>query len=146
MRTVSRGRSVTRDRVKRRYSCRASRSVLSLSGLVLLVLTKGADALTTWVGLSFVPGVYEANGLAAAAFQQLGVTHGLLVSSFVVVACITCLTEGASLAIAVRRRDGYLAPVVRAVGYGLPSALFALIAVYNVTILLDGLPLLAALL
>ena len=112
---------------------------------MLLVLTKGADALTTWVGLSFIPGVYEANALAAAAFQYLGVTHGLLVSSFVVVACITCLTEGAALGIAVRRHDGHLAPVVRAVGYGLPSALFALIAVHNATILLDGLPSFAAL-
>ena len=106
---------------------------------MLLAMTKGADALTTWVGLSFVPGVYEANALAAAAFHHLGVTQGLLVSSFVVVFCITCLTEGAALAIAVRRRDGHHAPVVRAAGYGLPSVLFAFIAVHNATVLLDGL-------
>lgn len=114
------------------------RSALSVSGVFLLTATKFADALTTGFGLRYVPGIYEANPLANAAFHRIGIVEGLLWSSFVVVVAITLLTEIAAIAVAARRPDGHLAPVVRIVGYGIPALLFAVVAVYNTTLLIAG--------
>ena len=114
------------------------RSALSISGVFLLTATKFTDALTTGFGLRYVPGIYEANPIAHAAFQHLGVVEGLLWSSFVIVVAITLLTEISATAVATRRPDGHLAPVVRLVGYGIPALIFALVSVYNAHILLAG--------
>lgn len=117
---------------------RARRSLLSVSGIVLLTATKAADAATTAVGLVYIPGIYEANTVVALLLHEVGVTTGLLVSSFVVVGVITLVTEIASISLCARRADANLASVVRLVGYGIPSALFAAVSVYNVTKLLAG--------
>ncbi|ELZ47777.1 hypothetical protein C463_02136 [Halorubrum californiense DSM 19288] len=74
----------------------------------------------------------------ALLLHKLGVTTGLLVSSFVVVVVITLVTEAASITLCARREDAHFASVVRLVGYVVPSALFAVVAVYNVTKLLAG--------
>lgn len=116
-----------------------NRIVLSLSGMFLLLTTKFADALTTGVALGYVPEIYERNPIAWYAFDTLGIARGLLVGSFVIVVGITVVTETASMAIAVRRRDRHLTPLVRAVGYGLPSLVFAAVAIHNVTVILEGL-------
>jgi|GEM_PF-2361003 len=115
------------------------RSALSVSGLVLLAAAKAMDALTTGVGLRYVPGIYEANPIADAAFRRLGIVEGLLWSSFVVIVAIALITEVAAIAVAARRPDGHLAPLVRVVGYGIPAVLFGAIAVYNAQLLLAGL-------
>ena len=114
------------------------RSVLSLSGMILLTVTKMLDAFTTGLGLLYVPGVYEANPLIAPIFHQVGTVTGLLIASFVLVIAITVITEASSILVSVRRQDGHLAPVVRVAGYGIPSVLFATISVYNVNILIAG--------
>lgn len=116
----------------------ARRSLLSVSGIALLTATKAADAATTAVGLAYVPGIYEANTAAAFLFRRMGVADGLLVTSFCVVVAIALVTEVASIAVCARRADAHLASVVRLVGYGIPSALFAAVSVYNVTQLLAG--------
>ena len=115
------------------------RSALSVSGLVLLAAAKAMDALTTGVGLRYVPGIYEANPIADAAFRRLGIVDGLVWSSFVVIVAIALITEVAAIAVAARRPDGHLAPLVRVVGYGIPAVLFGAIAVYNAQLLLAGL-------
>lgn len=115
--------------------------MLSISGIVVLTATKFADALTTVVGVRYIPGVYEANPVVDAVLHEVGVGYGLLVSSVVVIVAIALITEASALTIAVRRRDGHLAPIVRAVGYGLPSIGFTLISLYNVQILLQGIEL-----
>ena len=97
------------------------------------------DALTTGVGLRYVPGIYEANPIADAAFRRLGIGDGLVWSSFVVIVAIALITEVAAIAVAARRPDGHLAPLVRVVGYGIPAVLFGAIAVYNAQLLLAGL-------
>ena len=107
------------------------RSALSVSGLVLLTAAKAMDALTTGVGLRYVPGIYEANPIADAAFRRLGIVDGLFWSSFVVIVAITLITEAVATAVAARRPDGHLAPVVRIVGYGIPALVFAAVSVYN---------------
>ena len=90
------------------------------------------------VGLAYVPGVYELNPVIAPVFAEIGLIYGLIVSSFAVVVAIVTVTEAAALVVARRRRDGYLAPLVRAVGYGLPSLCFAVVAVHNAAVLLAG--------
>lgn len=118
---------------------RYGRAVFSLSGLLLLTAAKAADAVTTGIGLLYVPNIYEANPIVQTVFERTGVVEGLLVSSFAVVAGIVLVTEVASLAVAQRRRDGYLAPIVRLTGYGLPTMLFAAVALRNVDVLLRAL-------
>ncbi|WP_434522730.1 hypothetical protein [Halorubrum sp. AS12] len=109
-----------------------------MSGIALLTATKTADAATTGVGLVYVPGIYEANAVAAHLFHRMGVANGLLVTSFAVIAVIALVTEVASITVCARRSDAHLASVVRLVGYGVPSALFAAVSMYNVTKLLAG--------
>lgn len=120
-------------------SDRYGRSTLSVSGLALLTATKLLDALTTGIGLVHLPGVYEANPFVASMFHEAGVVIGLTVASAAIVGGITLVVEISSMFISVRRRDGHLAPVVRLVGYGLPSVLFAIVSVHNASILLSGL-------
>ena len=117
------------------------RSTLSVSGLVLLTITKLLDALTTGIGLLHLPGVYEANPFVAAVFHETGVVIGLMVASALIIVSITLVVEISSILVSVRRQDGHLAPVVRFVGYGLPSMLFATISVHNASVLLAGLQL-----
>lgn len=99
---------------------------------------KFADALTTGIGLTFFPGVYEANPVVDAVLTELGVTFGLVVSSVVIILGIMILTELAAIWVSLRRQDGHLAPVVRLTGYGIPAVVFALVSVYNVHVLLSG--------
>ncbi|MUW14253.1 hypothetical protein GJ633_05960 [Halorubrum sp. CBA1125] len=114
------------------------RSALSISGIALLTATKAADALTTGLGLAYVPGVYEANPMVRVVFERMGITEGLVVSSFVIVAGIVLITELASVGVAKRRPDGHFAPLVRLVGYGLPSMVFAAVALRNAGVLVAG--------
>lgn len=109
-----------------------------MSGIALLTATKAADAATTAVGLVYVPGVYEANTVAALLLHRMGVVTGLLVTSVAVIVVIALVTEVASITVCARRADAHLASVVRLVGYGVPSTLFAAVSMYNVSKLLAG--------
>ena len=71
-------------------------------------------------------------------FHEFGVVTGLIGSSFLIIIGITLVTELAALTVSVRRGDGHLAPLVRVVGYGIPSVLFALVSMYNVGVLIAG--------
>ncbi len=110
-----------------------------MSGLALLTVTKLSDALTTGIGLLHLPGVYEANPIVASLFREVGVVIGLAVASAAIIAGVTLVVEIGSVLVSVRRRDGHLAPVVRLVGYGLPSVCFAIVSVHNASVLLAGL-------
>lgn len=118
---------------------RGRRSAVSLSGMALLTVTKGLDAVTTGVGLLYIPKVYEANVLASAVLREVGVVTGLVIMSFVIVTGITLVTEIASISVCTRRLDGHLTPLVRIVGYGAPSLLFTVVSIHNVAILFAGL-------
>lgn len=132
-----RSRPSTRTTASNASVDRFGRSVLSVSGIMLLTVTKLLDALTTGIGLLLLPDIYEANPLARFAFHQTGVVVGLAAASTAVIAVILVVVETCSILVSVRRWDGHLAPVVRLVGYGLPSLLFAVIAVHNVGVLLS---------
>lgn len=97
------------------------------------------DAITTGIGLKYVPGIYEANPIADAAFRRLGIVDGLVWGSFVVIVTIMVVTEVAAIAVATRRPDSHFAPLVRVIGYGIPTVIFSAIAVYNAQLLLAGL-------
>lgn len=125
-------------------STRYGRSTLSVSGLALLTVTKLSDALTTGIGLLHLPGVYEANPIVASLFREVGVVIGLAVASTAIIAGVTLVVEISSVLVSVRRRDGHLAPVVRLVGYGVPSVCFATVSIHNAGVLVSGLQMGAA--
>jgi hypothetical protein len=125
-------------------SARYGRSTLSVSGLALLTVTKLSDALTTGIGLVHLPGVYEANPVVASLFREVGVVIGLAVVSAAIIAGVTLVVEISSVLVSVRRRDGHLAPVVRLVGYGVPSVCFAIVSIHNAGVLVSGLQMGAA--
>ncbi len=62
-----------------------SYGLLTRVAIPLLILAKCADAGTTWVGLTAVPGVVERNPIAAAVIAKLGPTPGLAVLSLAAV-------------------------------------------------------------
>lgn len=115
-----------------------------MSGLALLTVTKLSDALTTGIGLVYLPSVYEANPIVASLFREVGVVIGLAVVSAAIIAGVTLVVEISSVLVSVRRRDGHLAPVVRLVGYGVPSVCFAIVSIHNAGVLVSGLQMGAA--
>lgn len=67
----------------------------SRAGIVLLVLTKSSDLLTTAVGLTVVDGVYERNPVAAWVYSDFGLL-GLAVLSLLGILLILLVVESAS--------------------------------------------------
>ena len=110
---------------------------LRFYGFVFLAGTKLADALTTAVGVSYVPGIVELNPFAAAVFAGNGTVTGLVVLSFATVAVATLAAEW--LAVHIRRRLGMdrAALLAKAAVYGVLSLLFGAIALNNALLISD---------
>lgn len=125
-------------RTRRRRGDQIESSVLSVSGMWLLIGTKFADALTTGIGLLYVSRIYEQNPVARLMFTQFGTVTGLLLSSVVLIATIGVVTEVGAIKLQVRFGYRHIAPVVRVLGYGIPSVLFAAVAMYNTKLILQG--------
>lgn len=105
-------------------------------GVAALVTSKLADALTTSVGLLYLP-MHEANPVLRALFAEVSVLPGLAIASLVVVAGLTVITEtGATLA---RRTDPdpRWARRVRYVGYGIPTLVFTVVSAHNLVLILS---------
>lgn len=105
--------------------------VVRFYGFVLLAGTKTADAVTTAIGIRFVPGIVELNPVADAVFVDNGTFAGLAVLSVATIALATLAAE--YLSVEIRRRLGLdrLALVSQATIYGTLSVLFGAIAVSN---------------
>lgn len=105
--------------------------VVRFYGFVLLAGTKLADAVTTAIGVRFVPGIVELNPVADAVFGGSGTFAGLAVLSVATVAVATLVAE--YLAVQIRRRFGLdrLALASKAAIYGALSILFGAVAVNN---------------
>ncbi|WP_435346462.1 DUF5658 family protein [Haloarchaeobius sp. HRN-SO-5] len=119
-----------------------SRGPTIRQGVAAVALTTTLDAVTTLVGLTFVPGVVEGNPVVRAVFRQTGVLVGVVLVSAVVLVGITLLTE-----LAVVLTYWYPNPepsrtTVRYLGYGIPSAVSVVAGVNNLTLLLSGVSLL----
>jgi hypothetical protein len=94
-------------------------------GIVLLAGTKLADAVTTAVGLRYLPSIAEANPVAEHLFVEWGLFTGLTVLGFASVFFAVCAAE--LFGLEVRRR------------FGLPkTALFAQASIYLTLALLFG--------
>lgn len=109
----------------------STNSYLRFYGMVFLIGTKTTDAITTAVGLQYVPGIVEMNPVADAVFADSGTVAGLVFLSFITVIVTVLLTEW--LAVNVHRRLGmsHLALASKVVIYGGLSLLFGLIALQN---------------
>jgi len=100
-------------------------------GLFLLIMTKTTDAVTTAIGLRYVPGIVELNPLADAVFAGGGTVAGLAVLSFATVGVAMLAAE--LLAIEIRRtlQMDCTALLAKAVVYGALSLLFGWVSVNN---------------
>jgi len=104
-------------------------------GLGLLVATKLGDVLTTLVGLRFV-GAHEANPVAARAIDAVGLFPAIVALTFVTVALVAGVTEGAASVLAVRFDvDVWTLGAVRFVGYVVPSLVYVGVVTHNVVVL-----------
>ena len=126
----SRGRRRDRSRIHDEHWWRLNRT-LGFYGFVTLAGAKVADAVTTAVGVRYVPGIVELNPFADAVFAGNGTFAGLAVLTFATVAVATVAAE--ALAVEIRRRFGLnrLALLAKAAIYGSLTVLFGAVAVNN---------------
>lgn len=100
-----------------------------------LLLTKALDATTTAVGLALVPGLAEANPVAATLFSTVGVLPGLLLASLVILAIVVAVTEtGAGWLRRHPDAPGWAPRATRIAGYLPPSLVFGAAAIHNATL------------
>lgn len=92
--------------------------------------------LTTLVALQFVPGLEEANVVAAGAIAAFGPVVGLTLASTLAVGALVLATE-LGAAVVRDRGDGSaaLVGVVRLVGYGPVTALNLIVALHNAVLI-----------
>ncbi|QLD88761.1 hypothetical protein HWV07_06815 [Natronomonas salina] len=109
----------------------SANSYLRFYGMVFLIGTKTADAITTAVGLRYVPSIVERNPFADAVFADSGTLAGLAFLSFLTVIITVLTTEWLALIIHRRLRMDRLALLSKAFIYGSLSLLFGVIAINN---------------
>lgn len=131
------GRDRTRGRIDREQWWLLN-GTIRFYGFVLLAGTKSADAITTAVGLRYVPGIVEMNPVADAVFADNGTFAGLAVLSFATVAGTVLWTELLAVEVRRRLRMDRLALLAKATIYVVLSALFGAIAVNNAILIADG--------
>lgn len=107
----------------------------SVPGAVTFLTAKSADSLTTFVALTYVPGVVERNAVAAAAFEQFGVVGGIILLTAVTTLLVVAGTEVGATRLRRRQVSPAWVTLTYAVGYGVPSVLFASVAVWNVSLI-----------
>lgn len=115
--------------------CRAENR-WSAIGAAALGSAKLADVVTTVVGLVFF-GAIEANPVGRSLIAHLGLVPGLVLGSVVVVVFIVAVTERGVAAVRRTETDPVWPSLVRSVGYGVPTLLFAGVAVYNAALILS---------
>jgi hypothetical protein len=106
-------------------------------GFVLLAGTKSADAITTAVGLRYVPGIVEMDSFANVVFADSGTFTGLAVLSFATVAGTVLGAELIAIEVRRRLRLDRLALLAKAAIYVVLSALFGAISVNNAIMIAD---------
>ena len=107
-------------------------------GVAALAATQAADVLTTLFALRYVPGLEEANVVAAAAIGAFGPLLGLTLAALLAVGGVALVTElGVTI---VRehaegpREEVRTVAAVRLVGYGPLTALNVLVALHNASL------------
>lgn len=110
---------------------------LRFYGIVFLVGTKTADAVTTAVGLLFIPGIVELNPFASSVFAGNGVFTGLAVMSVATVIVAVVLAELLAVQIRLRLRMDRLALLTKTAIYVALSGWFGLVAISNALLLAE---------
>lgn len=109
-------------------------------GLAGLVVSKLADATTTFLGLQFVPYVVESNPHLRLLMASIGVLPGLLLGTILVLGLVVGVTESARIACQRLDRDVDSAlRIVRFVGYVPLSIVFGAASLHNLVVVLTGL-------
>lgn len=106
-------------------------------GAGALAATQAADLLVTLVALRFVPGVREANAVAAGAIAAFGPAVGLAAAGILAAGGLILVTELAASFVG-SHPDGSPRHVtaVRAIGYGPMTALNVVVVSHNVLLIL----------
>lgn len=100
-----------------------------------LVVAKAGDAVTTVVGLVFVPGLVESNPAVRLAIDHAGVFLGVALGTVLSVAVVVAATESG---LAVARRlgeDDRALALVRVAGYYPPAVVFGAAAANNAALI-----------
>lgn len=105
-------------------------------GTAALGSAKLADVVTTIVGLAFF-GAIEANPVGRSLIAHLGLVPGLVLGGLAVVVFIALVTERGVAATRLAQTDPVWPPLVRSVGYGVPTLLFTGVAAYNAALILS---------
>lgn len=100
-----------------------------------LVVAKAGDAITTVVGLVFVPGLVEANPAVRLAIGHAGVLLGVAIGTALSVAVVVAVTETGFAAVRRLDADDWAPPLVRAVGYYPPAVVFGVAAAHNAALI-----------
>lgn len=100
-----------------------------------LVVAKAGDAITTVVGLVFVPGLVETNPALGLAIDEVGVLLGVTLGTALSVAVVVAVTEAGSAAVRWLGEDDWAPPLVRVVGYYPPAVVFGAAAANNAALI-----------
>jgi len=100
-----------------------------------LVVAKLGDAVTTVVGLAFVPGLVETNPAVRLAIHHAGVLLGVAVGTVLSVVVVVAVAEAGSAAVRRLAEDDWAPPLVRAVGYYPPAVVFCAAAANNAALI-----------
>ena len=99
-----------------------------------LFLTKAADASTTAIGLLFLS-LTEGNPVIRRLVHGIGVVPGVVVASVLGIGVVVGVTELGVWAIAYAMVDRRWVRLVRTLGYGIPSTLWAVVSVHNAALI-----------
>ena len=110
---------------------------LRFYGIVLLAGTKAADAVTTAVGIRFVPGVVELNPFASGVFAGNGLYAGLATMTVATVVVTVVIAELLAVQIRLRLGMNRVALVTKAAIYAVLSGWFGLVAISNALLIFE---------
>jgi hypothetical protein len=128
---------VSRVSSRQRRENRMRRVSVPILGIGALGLVKTADAVTTVLGLTRLPGAIEQNPLVAASISSLGLGPGLGAVIIGSVILVTVVTEIVGVAVAEPTDGGETRRLIRFVGFGSAVLCSLVPVVSNTLVLLD---------
>lgn len=106
-------------------------------GIILLVMARSGDWLTTLIGLQISDRIHETNLVAAWLFREIGFGAGMVLLGLGTLLSIICVVEGLCLYM---RRQGMAPITVGAVGgllYLLPALIWVGVGYLNLRLILS---------
>lgn len=120
-----------------RGSWTLSRSRISNPGSIALILSKGADALTTIIGLTVSSRIVETNPLLRYAIVHIGIPLGVVGATLGVIVLVIAVTEAAVIACEwIDPTAVWAGATVRFIGYLPLTVLFTAASVNNLVVIM----------